>query len=92
MKSAGKYGLCFMLIAMMLLAVGCGCGNAKTTEDRNQTGDWMDEAETGAEDLLNDAADVLEESGGTEADVGPAGEDAAGMRNDTDATVGDVNR
>ena len=86
MKSAGKYGLCFILIVMMLLAVGCGCGNARATEDRNQTGDWMDEAETGAEDLLNDAADMLEESGG------PAGEDAAGMRNGTDGTVGDVNR
>ena len=37
MKKTGQYLLCFMLIVMMVLAVGCGERNTGTMDEENQT-------------------------------------------------------
>lgn len=48
MKKTGQYLLCFMLIVMMVLAVGCGRRNTGTTDGRNQTNQTSAAAETTA--------------------------------------------
>lgn len=70
MKKAGQYLLCFMLIVMMVLAVGCGCGAAGTVDDPTQAGQGQTEGSSTAPDSTSAFQEETDRNGNqTDLDV-----------------------
>lgn len=81
MKKTGQYLLCFMLIVMMVLAVGCGRRNTGTTDGKNQTNQTTAAMETtgGGNGSLNGPTNGVNGTAAADGTHGRVNEESTGV-------------